>query len=350
MKKILLFTIAMQVFATMFGQITITESDLPAFGFSILLYKDTVVTPPAFDYFVTDTNYTWNPGNLTHHTTSGYILSDPSTSLGFSSFPTSNLMLNIPTYGTFFLKSTANELITLGMIDSTTLATPTTIIMNRPDTMMIFPLKYDTTYTSHSGFDTTFFYGQAYGAFVADSVHIKNISVASSHVDGWGTIVHPDGDFDVIRESKIIHSIDSLWARLQSFGVWVAAYASDATTIQINFHASGYGLPIFSIKANTDSIVKEIEWVSDVPTAINFNDDSPLFSIFPNPSNDFITIETLRGETERIDIYDLNGRLICSVASRKSIKIDVSSWEGGMYSIQWINNNKVIANSKFIKL
>jgi hypothetical protein len=350
MKKIFLFSIAICLFASMFGQITITQGDLPSNGTIIVIYKDTVVTPPAYDYFVTGTNFIWNPGSVTQHDTLGYIVSDPASSPAFIHFPTSNLMLNIPGYGAYFMKSTANELLTLGMVDSVTLPSPVVISMNPADTIMIFPLKYDTTYSSHSAFDGKYYYGQTVQGFFADSIRIKNVSVSNSHVDGWGTLVHPDGNLDVLRESKNIYSLDSLWVRLQSFSMWVLAYASDSAKIEVNFHANGFGLPVFTVRADGDSIVKEIEWIYNPSTTIRFNDDSPLFSVFPNPARDYVTIETLRGEADRIDIYDLTGKLICSVPSQKNIELNISSWDSGAYMIQWITKNKVIANSKFIKL
>jgi len=332
----------------MSAQITVTQADLPVFGSQILIHKDTVLTQPLYDHFQTGTDYLWNPLPVNLHESRLYVVSDPSASAYSAVFPTSNYMLHIPGYGLYFLKSSPTELIVLGLVDSMSLSTPTVIPMQQPDTVMVFPLNYNTTYSSLSSFDVKAYYGQTVGTFFADSIRIKNISDATAIVDGWGTLVHPDGNLDVLRESKTILSKDSIWVRLQSFGMWVLATQNDSIKVEVNYHANDFGLPAFTVRADGDSLVKEIDWIYNPITSAHFI-EGPLFHVFPNPSNDFVTLSTIRGEAEHVEVFDMGGKLVYTASARKDIIIDVSSWMPGMYFIRWSNGNVKIAETKFIK-
>jgi hypothetical protein len=348
MKKYLFSVSFLLVGLCLSAQITITQADLPVLGAQILIHSDTIVTQPVYDHFQTDTNFLWNPLPVTQHESVLYVVSDPTASPYSAVFPTSNYMLHIPGYGLYFMKSSPTELIVLGLVDSMSLSTPTVIPMQQPDTVMVFPLNYNTTYSSLSSFDVKAYYGQLMGTFLADSIRIKNISDATAIVDGWGTLVHPDGNLNVLRESKTILSKDSIWVRLQSFGMWVLATQNDSIKIEINYHANGFGLPVFTVRADGDSLVKEIDWIYNPVTSAEFT-EGPLFAVFPNPSSDFVTLSTIRGEAETVEIFDLSGKLVYSASARKDLNIDVSSWMPGMYVIRWNKGNAKIAETKFIK-
>ena len=56
------------------------------------------------------------------------------------------------------------------------------------------------------------------------------------------------------------------------------------------------------------------------------------FHIFPNPADNFITIEGTKDLKSKIFIYDYNGRLIKSV-SNKTV-IDIQSLSPGIYIVE----------------
>lgn len=348
MKKYVFFIYLLMSGLFLSAQITITQADLPILGDQILIHKDTIVTPPVYNHFQTGADFLWDPLPVTQHESNLYVVSDPATSPYSAVFPTSNLMLHIPGYGLYYMKSSATELIVLGLVDSISLSSPAVIQMQSPDTVMVFPLNYNTTYTSKSMFDSKFYYGQLAGTFFADSIRIKNVSDASALVDGWGTLVHPDGNLDVLRETKTILSKDSMWVRLQSFSMWVLAYTNDSVKIEVNYHASGFGLPVFTVRADGSYVVQEIDWIYNPVTSAEFT-ESPLFAVFPNPSGDYVTLSTIRGEAKTVEIFDLSGKLVYSASAGKDLTIDIRSWMPGMYVIRWSNGSAKIAETKFIK-
>lgn len=70
------------------------------------------------------------------------------------------------------------------------------------------------------------------------------------------------------------------------------------------------------------------------------------FSVFPNPAENFITIQCESFDNEKIEIYDVLGQLIKSITVSNNQKIDISNLSKGIYFI--ILENKVVF--KFIKL
>lgn len=72
-----------------------------------------------------------------------------------------------------------------------------------------------------------------------------------------------------------------------------------------------------------------------------------IFSIYPNPSNDFITITSTNNQEEIVvNIFDISGKQILKNSLVKN-KIDVSNLNPGVYIIKLSQNNK-IENRKLV--
>jgi arabinogalactan endo-1,4-beta-galactosidase len=76
-------------------------------------------------------------------------------------------------------------------------------------------------------------------------------------------------------------------------------------------------------------------------------ENNQLFSIFPNPSNQLITVKSSRDVLKSIKIYDITGKLIKNIdeAFQLSKTINISELQVGIYVLK-INNSKSI---KFLK-
>jgi len=70
-------------------------------------------------------------------------------------------------------------------------------------------------------------------------------------------------------------------------------------------------------------------------------------SIYPNPASDFITIKLNNSDKEKIQIYDIMGRLVKEVSISNNQKLDISKLSSGVYFVR-LNNNKS-STHKFIK-
>ena len=100
---------------------------------------------------------------------------------------------------------------------------------------------------------------------------------------------------------------------------------------------------------------------TEVGTPFNFNflSISPdnkkdnVFSIYPNPTNNRITIKSVNNETlnnSTLEIYDIQGRIQLVKQLDNLESIDVSCLRTGYYTIKLIQKDKNITHIKFIKL
>lgn len=347
MKKFALIILSYKFFLIqLIGQITITHNDLPSFGTPIIQYLDTL--PPTYNFFQSDTNFFWNPGMLNKHDTILYVIKDPTTDGNYPIFPNSDIMFHIPNCCAYFVDSTGSILRILGFVDSISFSQPFHIVFNGADTILPLPFNYGTTYTSSYRFDKKIYYGQMVGPFLADSARMKRLSSSSSEVSGWGTLVHPGGALDVLQEIKVIHEIDSFWIRLHAWGVWVLAKISSGTRHEINFYTLGYGLPIMQANYGYNSTLKNVRWLH-TPTTLTSETSNQLFFVHPNPANDVIYIKNIKGDVTQINIFDKNGKLLLSESVEINKPININSLSPGIYLLQLINNNKVIATLKLLK-
>ena len=71
------------------------------------------------------------------------------------------------------------------------------------------------------------------------------------------------------------------------------------------------------------------------------------FSIYPNPSSDFIILKLKSSDKGRIQILDTNGQLVKEVSISEKHTLDISNLSNGIYFIR-LNKNKLLTH-KFIK-
>ncbi|MDB4533503.1 M1 family aminopeptidase [Vicingaceae bacterium] len=75
------------------------------------------------------------------------------------------------------------------------------------------------------------------------------------------------------------------------------------------------------------------------------------FKIYPNPSDDFIWVKNLNPSSnypEKIEIYDLTGKVIFKSTYQNKEKINVTDWSSGTYIILISDSKRLLHKSKFI--
>ncbi|WP_299311966.1 DUF4832 domain-containing protein [uncultured Aquimarina sp.] len=84
-------------------------------------------------------------------------------------------------------------------------------------------------------------------------------------------------------------------------------------------------------------------------TTLSVDDFLPnsFFSIYPNPSSDFIRFKLKNYNEARVQIFDVNGQLVKEVSISDNDKLNISSLSNGIYFI-CLNKNKLLTH-KFIK-
>jgi uncharacterized Ntn-hydrolase superfamily protein len=111
-----------------------------------------------------------------------------------------------------------------------------------------------------------------------------------------------------------------------------------------------FGNPSFLLSVRThdnagiepiDSLQTLFNEVHDCGT-VGVNKDSELktiFSIYPNPTNDFVTIKNYDSKNYKLKLLDITGKIILESIVLDEIKLDISSLSEGIYVITLENDN-----------
>lgn len=99
------------------------------------------------------------------------------------------------------------------------------------------------------------------------------------------------------------------------------------------------------------SYIKLLSMYADsasVPTAVNAIAKAETWSVFPNPANDFISVSGKTGESIRLEIYDLNGKLVHAQNAIPGTSIPVSGFAPGVYFC-WLHlQNEIPIKQKIV--
>jgi C1A family cysteine protease len=71
------------------------------------------------------------------------------------------------------------------------------------------------------------------------------------------------------------------------------------------------------------------------------------FEIYPNPADDFITVE-VPGITQNAVIYDINGRVVMNIQLNGQKQIDIHNLHSGIYTIR-VNDEGKVVSKRFVK-
>ena len=82
---------------------------------------------------------------------------------------------------------------------------------------------------------------------------------------------------------------------------------------------------------------------------LNIYKQSHKFTIYPNPANDFITLDSDE-ELAKIEIYNILGKCVLSQENCKNNRIDINTLQSGVYYIKATLITGQILTHKFIKL
>ena len=183
----------------------------------------------------------------------------------------------------------------------------------------------------------------------------------------WKSIAEIDGDIDVLYPDSlglVFSCFGSAWMYHDSISTHLSGVYrlnSDSTVTQIGTTLYGY---INTISKNADDqfvvagYFGEIEGAPIYPNVLVLtNADTTTggtdaieienlsgFTLFPNPTNGFITISGLPSQKTDIDIYDVTGRRVEHYGATQKATLNVSDLPTGMYVIR-----TPVGESRFIK-
>ena len=323
MLKKLLFPSIMLISSALSAQITISSSDMPNAGDSILISVTNSVG--SIDPTLTGASYSWDYSTLTPNLQRYEKFDNPLTfpspfNLIFNIFNTSygrdnNTITSIPIPGlTFdaaydFIKESSSKLRQIGA-GYTINGTPLPFLYSSDDVIYRFPMNYLNTDSCDYQFGlpipTIGYYGQ--------TGHRVNV------VDGWGALTTPYGTFNALRIKSTVAAVDTI--NIFGFGTniprplryeykWLAA-AKEIPVLEVDANDIGGIVTVTNVQY-IDSIIPGVPMLGIAEnSAANFNS-----SVFPNPFVDNMTVQyNLTEKTHLMMIItDIFGKTVAEVVN-----------------------------------
>ena len=338
----------------MYGQITVYESDISNVGDIIYQYSESPTSP--FSVGSSGLNQNWDFSGVGNgNYISSLLFIDPIGSPYESQYPNTNLCLQDG--GTYsYYNKTSTGLFLHGIGDT---------LFNSPALYLPLPLTY--------GLDVSdgpiviieeSITGPFLSSYIPDSVVsiltggtanradealIKITNSTDFLVDASGSITTDLGTFDVLRLKTTIYTdseLDvlcedtltgqTLWVTNVPFSSIPALASFSNTDIEYKYQwITDDDLVSFLICEAVVDLNDNIEnfslqtFVSPSSAAIESNKD--MFRVFPNPANNFITIEVLSNDKVLVQLFDVFGNIIMNSSLQNTTKLNVASFNSGIY-------------------
>lgn len=206
------------------------------------------------------------------------------------------------------------------------------------ETAYKLPLNYGDSYTSrgYTKMDFNPFYN---GAFIQHRLR-------SSTVDGFGKLITPFGSYtDIIRIHHNIEEKDSILITITVLGQEVQQWIPINRTLnRYEWWDNGGKRPILRIE--TESVfgvetVRKITFLNEPtkPSTSGLSNNNLAVSVFPNPTQDFINIQSSE-KIEEISILNTAGKCVYKQKTGdNTAKIEVKNLLPGFYIVQVRNKN-----------
>jgi len=292
---------------------TLTLSDIPTVGDSDQ-YASSI--PDSNLVRLSGTSQTWDFSNLTTGSPFSIIMKDPQQSSYSSTYPNSTINEYFLSTNQRFFQVSNDTIYRDGTVTNTT---PT---VTEGTVYMHFPLTVGNTYTY------PWYFG---GSILGTSSH-------SFELDGFGTIITPNGTFNNVYKVTMIDTID--------YGSFLAP------SEEYYWYQQGGGMYIARAYVTYSGGVGY--WGIDMSTAVSTSLDENLneasVSIYPNPTKDYISINTKAKQNYTVKIYNTIGEIAYDKQiENENFNISLKRLGvKGIYFIQILDENQKLVKSQKI--
>lgn len=342
------------------AQITITSSDMPSVGDTL---RVSIAQGTAnVDHTLSGTNYLWDFSALTPVAQDLYKFNAP-TAIPFNFLATYGLLNptpdSIPFLGVIpsnFMDYFKNSSSSYRQVGSSFEYAPlgnfsVPILYSAADHVYDFPLNLNDIDTSNSEF--------SFG--ISGTFYLKEWRTRVNTVDGWGTLITPFGTFQSLRLRSVVEARDSI--SLDSTGNNSFVF-NRPTTVQYKWLVNGGGVPYLQVDA---TVTGNTEIVNSVTYRDSMRDNvfqvgildpqrsNASLTVFPNPTSNmlFVSANMPSGSETVVRVVDVTGRVLLqqhnSNLSNNIVAFDCSQLAGGVYFLQLIQNNQILATSRFVR-
>jgi hypothetical protein len=172
-----------------------------------------------------------------------------------------------------------------------------------------------------------------------DSVYMNRIITRNSEIDAWGTLLTPDGEFNVLRQR--IHEIDYLQPVFRltivyfgfPFTIWQAIDGFDFTDTLTKFKylTNEHPYEMAEIVRGPGGVLRSAKYTKVYDASKIELDNDISVNCFPNPSSEMIKIES-KNEIIKYAITSIDGKIILEKSIRSnSENIDLTNFKTGEY-------------------
>jgi hypothetical protein len=216
------------------------------------------------------------------------------------------------------------------------------LTFTNPETQMIFPAAYGSSFADTAGGVNQFYLGYDPGiGFTIDSVIIHTTITKNSDFDGWGSLTSPLGTFNVLRQNTYRKQVDTI--DIYAFGSWTyEAFTQVDSLRNYTYWANGIGFPVVELTDQDDQgSITDATWLVSMPavTGIPTNETQTIVA-YPNPVSDVFTVET-SVEEGTIEIIDMTGRVVkTQMITSKTTRMNMTDLASGMYTYRVVGVNQ----------
>jgi hypothetical protein len=240
--------------------------------------------------------------------------------------------------GTFFKISNDEMLIVGQTLRNEQFEEGISVEFNPPLKAMEFPFAYGQSFNTRTAFDLNI-----------EIIRVAYTSSSMVEADAWGTIITPEGTYNNVLRVKTT-SMDTTALFLGPLPL----EQETATSVSYDWYSSNRVFPVFSIQGILDEnfSVTNVSYLSD--QTVSTNDLAILhdFNIYPVPASEFIFVESPNDMDDiRVRLFNMSGSLVMDHYFNNAgsqIQLNVSDLKTGLYTIQMIQNQRIVNVQKIV--
>ncbi len=353
-----LVTLSLITFCS-FAQITITNADMPAVNDTFRISNTTNIQ--GLDQTLTGANYNWDFSTLVPASQKiDTFFSVSSTPLAYQ-FYFNNIILypnhkasyalkgpdlgipQVPITEVFnYIKNSSSAYDNVGF-GSKISGVPSSTQNIPVDREYEFPMNYNNNHISNS------YYGISVPTFGYYGQWMERVDT----VDGWGTLILPNGTYNVLRVKSILNKTDTTYVDQIGFGTTIPR----GQEIEYKWLGSGTGIPLLKVVTNA-GFITSIEYQDDALVGIAEINKINRVKLFPNPAKEFVIIDfdaTVSGQLE-VKLKDILGKEVTTIYAanltqgKNKLVIDLSKYsiKSGVYFVDFLIDNQQYYTEKMI--
>lgn len=164
-----------------------------------------------------------------------------------------------------------------------------------------------------------------------DTLYRRGVSKVLN-ADAWGSLTTDYGTYDVLRIHETGISIDSAFARFNGMNVYSMEMARD-TINNYYFWAKELRNPVLTLHCDYNDNIERIDYLMGAiysESKLNISTTKDI-NIFPNPSNDAVFINGLKGHA---NLINCSGHIVKSFFIQEdSFRLDIQNLPSGLYCV-----------------